>query len=197
MLREAPLKRALKLCTPVPFVGSYYRAVDSEIYRDFYDLKHPKRPLYGLGASAMGGRFTPRGGPSSLYVADDMETALREYTGIPQGGPIRPDPVKGAVSIYPVEVDLAEVLDLRLQVVLDCLETNQSEIVGPWRFRMDGSSPPTWDLGQAVSDQGMQGIVFSSFPGPESCLVVFLDNLKAPSWVEVKNHLGVVLQRLP
>src|ERR1019366_4037874 len=58
--------------------GVWYRSVDGEVFRGFYDAKNPMRPLWGLGAPRGGARFTPRNGPSSLYLAEDVETAQRE-----------------------------------------------------------------------------------------------------------------------
>ena len=38
----------------------------------------PPQPLWPLGSSRFGARFTPKGGPATVYLASDAQTALLE-----------------------------------------------------------------------------------------------------------------------
>jgi len=83
MKQGSELTAALSSCPRVAVEGVWYRSVDGGIFREFFIDKNPKRPLWGLGASKDGARFTLKekdaGKPiSTLYVAEDMVTALRE-----------------------------------------------------------------------------------------------------------------------
>ena len=72
------LIKAVRACARLVVNGVWYRSVDTEVFRHFYDATKPMRPLWGLGAPTGGARFTPKDGPSSLYLAEDLETANRE-----------------------------------------------------------------------------------------------------------------------
>jgi hypothetical protein len=65
----------------VPFRLSCHRIVDFATLTGF----NPIMPLYTLGAGITGQRYTPKGGPSALYVAEDRFGGCRlccgKYTG--------------------------------------------------------------------------------------------------------------------
>jgi RES domain-containing protein len=67
------LSKAVDGCPRVSVRGVWYRSVDGAVFRGFYDARNPIRPLWGLGAPRSGARFTPRNGPPSLYVAQDVD----------------------------------------------------------------------------------------------------------------------------
>src|SRR5580693_5090710 len=81
------LSEALEKCPRVAVRGVWYRSVDGEVFRGFYTATNPMRPLWGLGAPRSGALFTPKNGPSSLYVAEDIETANREGLQVTLGTP--------------------------------------------------------------------------------------------------------------
>src|SRR5438105_14584535 len=90
MFQGSRLRKAVRECPRLQVRGLWYRSVDGEVFLHFYDLSMPMRPLWGLGAPARGARFTPKGGPSSLYVAEDLETATREGLQVTLGTPVKP-----------------------------------------------------------------------------------------------------------
>ena len=87
------------------------------------------RPLYSTSAlqpraASRMPRYTPKGGAPSIYLAADMETALREYTQIASPRLVQPAPLSGAPATYTVTAELAGVLDLTDAVILNELDTN-------------------------------------------------------------------------
>jgi RES domain-containing protein len=130
--------------------GVWYRSVDGAVFRGFYGSKRPMRPLWGLGAPRGGGRFTPKNGPSSLYVAEDVDTANREGWQVTSGAPVKP--AAGVTrAIYTVEVEINDVINLRDRWVRTLLGTSVAELRGPWRYRRDRKTPPTQRLGGMVA----------------------------------------------
>jgi RES domain-containing protein len=190
------LSEALERCPRVAVRGVWYRSVDGEVFRGFYTKTNPMRPLWGLGAPRSGARFTPKNGPPSLYVAEDIETANREGLQVTLGTPLKP-PAGVTRAIYTVEVDIVEAMDLRDPSVRSLLETSVVELRSAWRYRKDKKRPPTQRLGAAVAKCGLAGLIFQSTKGAGACFVVFTDNLKKTgSRLEVKDGTRV-LERLP
>jgi RES domain-containing protein len=158
------LSEALETCPRVAVRGLWYRSVDGEVFRGFYTTTNPMRPLWGLGAPRSGARFTPKNGPSSLYVAEDIETANREGLQVTLGTPVRP-PAGVTRATYTVEVDLVEAVDLRDRSVRLLLGTSVAELRSAWRYRKDKKRPPTQRLGVAAARRGLAGLIFQSTKG--------------------------------
>ncbi|MGZ3447891.1 MAG: RES domain-containing protein, partial [Myxococcaceae bacterium] len=79
MLARPDLDQALRKVSLVSFEGTLCRAVHAATLFGFRrGTSYEPRPLYDLGPSRGGGRFTPRGGAPALYLAEDHETSLRE-----------------------------------------------------------------------------------------------------------------------
>lgn len=187
---------ALRECPRVPVRDVWYRSVDGEIFVRFYDKKNPMRPLWGLGAPAGGARFTPKSGASSLYLAEDLETANREGLQVTLGTRLKP-PAGVTRATYSATVSLSDVIDLRDAKVQRMLGTTKSELKSAWRRRVDGSFPPTQRLGRiAARNIGVEGLIFKSTKGTGACMVVFIDNLHSGSSIVVRGPSGV-LQQLP
>jgi RES domain-containing protein len=153
------------------------------------------RPLSGLGAPRGGARFTPRAGPSSLYVAEDVETSNREGLQVTLGTPVKP-PAGVTRTVYTVKVQLSDVVDLREPAVHALLGTSAAELTLAWRYRKDGKMPATQRLGSVAANIGVEGIIFQSTKAAGACLVIFTDNLTATSWLEVSDGKSI-LDRLP
>ena len=84
-MRDIPALAALLPTLPLqPFQGVLYRAVTLEALYGFHrNPPYPQvRPLYNLGAPAAGARYTPLGGPPSLYLAVDADTAIAEVNQV-------------------------------------------------------------------------------------------------------------------
>jgi len=84
MLTEPALRRVLPTLPTCTFEGILYRAVDLEALFGFHQptpYPHPL-PLFSEGARQWGARYTPIGGPASLYLALDPQTAYAEANRI-------------------------------------------------------------------------------------------------------------------
>ncbi len=190
------LIRAVRGCARIAVKGVWYRSIDGEVFRHFYDATKPMSPLYGLGAPASGARFTPKDGPPSLYLAQDVETAIREGLQVTEGTSVKP-PAGVTRTEYTVEVVLTDIIDLRHKSVRLLLGTNATELGGPWRYRKDKRTPPTQQLGRiAANNVGVEGLLYQSTKGTGACLVVFTGNLRSTSMLQVSDPSGV-LERIP
>jgi RES domain-containing protein len=167
MHRGRRLSEAVHACPRVRVHGVWYRSVDGAVFLGFYDKKNPKRPLWGLGAPRGGARFTPKNGPPSLYVAEDVDTANREGLQVTLGTPLRPS--AGVTrATYTVEVEISDVIDLRERSVRDHLGTNLAELCAPWRYRKDRSKPPTQRLRESSGARRLLGIALQVDQGSGS-----------------------------
>lgn len=78
------------------------------------------------------------------------------------------------------------------------LGTNLPEIAEPWRYRKDRRTPPTHRLGAAaVRSRRIRAIKYCSTKGTGNCFVIFTAALVPPSFVEVNDLGGNLLERLP
>ena len=195
MHKGSRLAKAVRACPRVAVAGVWYRSVDGEVFRRFYDTRKPMRPLSGLGAPRGGARFTPKDGPPSLYVAEDVETSNREGLQVTLGTPVKP-PAGVTRTVYTVKVQLSDVVDLREPAVHALLGTSAAELTLAWRYRKDGKMPATQRLGSVAANIGVEGIIFQSTNAAGACLVIFTDNLTATSWLEVSDGKSI-LDRLP
>ncbi len=80
MLTEAELLSILPSLPTIAFEGVLYRAIDLEALFGFHQPTPYAQPLplFGEGARQRGARYTPIGGPASLYLALDPQTAYAE-----------------------------------------------------------------------------------------------------------------------
>lgn len=163
----------------------------------------PPQFLYALGASRGGGRYTPRGGPASLYAATDEATAAAEANQAGGFAPFRPaTPPPPPAAIYGLAATLTAVLDVADAAVQARLGTTGAELRAPWRLAgtAEGGRAPTQTLGQATFDAGgFQAIRYPSARHPGGvCMVIFPDRLDgATSFVEVFDPGGAFRERLP
>lgn len=199
MLAAGALATALTKTPIAQWNQTLYRAVDLEALYGFHQITpYPTiRPLYSLGAPATGARFTPRGGPSSLYMAEDNATALDEATLTLA----TPNPnLHTPKVVFSAKITLAAFLDLTQLPVQTMLGTSLAELSKSWRLpSSSGSLPATQLLGQAVFDSGRYSAI--RFPSTKrangNCFVIFTDRLSPPSFVEIYDPNGNLKERIP
>lgn len=199
MQSATTLQRLIKTIPGVSLDETLYCVVRADVLYGFSkNGPHIPRPLHSLGPPRSGARYTPKGGVPSLYLAGDMETAMREYLQIASPESLRPLQHAGALVTYPARVSLTTVLDLTSSTIRRRLGTNKKELAEPWRYRRDHRKPPTQILGTVAARDGrIQAIRYHSTKGPGECLVVFTDSLKTPAYVEVFDPDGNLIERLP
>jgi RES domain-containing protein len=191
MLGAGDLKIALSGAPFISVKGELYRTVDLQYLQKPY---YPLRALFGLGVSQSGARFTPQGGPPSLYMAEDNLTALAEAT-LTAAAVSGPHPPK---VVFTAKVNIGSVLDLTEQRTLTLFGTSTQELHGTWRIST-GPPPATQLLGQATYDSGRyMAIRYPSVRRPGGvCLVIFTERLTSPSFVEVYDPHGHLKARIP
>lgn len=180
---------------PSPFDGALFRAAHLEALYGFHLRKAHARPepLFSLGAARKGARFTPIGGPPSLYMAGDPETALLEAN-------------RGSVHLLPptvvfsAQVRLNSVLDLTQEAIQKALETDTGELTEPWRLRQKRKeSVFTQVLGLAVHQSDLfAAIRYPSATSPgRICYAILCDRVVAPCFVLVHDPQGNLVGRIP
>lgn len=168
----------------------------------------PPQPLWPGGAPANGARYTPIGGPPSLYLASNGATALAEVDAVLF------DPAAGLVEgaehdplvVVATRARLPHVLDLCDPDIQAALGTSETELTRPW-LRMQsrhiagkGPLPPTQVLGKAAFDaRSFLALRFPSYKHEgQQNLVVFTDLLAALNGrITVVDTKGVLKQSLP
>jgi RES domain-containing protein len=165
-------------------------------------------PLWPGGGARTGARFTPKGGPASLYLATEALTVLAEVGVVYETPAGRTDyVVHQPYGIFCVKGIVPQVLDLTDPIVQRALQTNDQELRGPW-LRLQGrpEGAPTQVLGQAAFDTGIIGGVkytTAKFTEPlanTENLLAFPDrlSLNAAGYLEVEpTPGGHYRQRLP
>jgi RES domain-containing protein len=161
-------------------------------------LGTPPDPLWAGGAALLGARFTPTGGPDTLYLAEDPVTALAEVGAIldPSGKGAPAGPPRVDLSC---RVELAGVLDLTDANTLAACGTTLAEVTGTWMLHPSGDAP-TQRLGRAAhASRRIHAIRFWSAHrvGVATCLAVFPDRLGPGELVEVHDPSGHLVRRLP
>jgi hypothetical protein len=129
-----------------PRRDTYFRATP---YLYASDPLGKQRPIHAQ-------RFNVAGGSRVLYLGDDQITCLHEARAL--GFPA------SAVTIVPVQFDLAAVVDLRDPAVQTILQTNAAEISFNFRSLSAGASPAfTQLLGEQVAASGrIDGLLYKS-----------------------------------
>jgi len=199
MLQTNSLRKRLRSIGLVAFDGTLFRVVRADVLYGFAAQgPHTPRPLFNLGSPRAGARYTPRGGAPSVYLAADMDTAMREVTQIAAPKTLAPALPPGALVTYSAKVRLDQVLDLTDAAIRKVLDTSLAELAEPWRYRKDGRKPPTHRLGAAAVNSGrIEAIRFRSTKGAGDCFVIFTDALRAPSFIEVDDPDGKLVERMP
>jgi RES domain-containing protein len=149
---------------PVPFAGEAFR-----------HLAHDHHPLSGVGARIHGGRWNPPESYSTLYLALDRETTVREFYRLAKRQERDPEDFLPR-RLYRYEIALTSLLDLRDPVTRTALQLSDSEL---------GSNDATkcQQIGESANHLGLEGILAPSATGEGAVLAVFFDRLHADSQV--------------
>jgi len=161
-------------------------------------------PLYSRSSSDRGARFTARGGPDTLYMAEDITVAYlevdRAYKKVEGLQPKVVPPMAPPVILFAIKVELERVLDLTDAGIQAALKTNVAELTATWRLKQHRKIPvPTQTLGTLIFQSGrFQALRFPSARDPRGCcLALFPDLAIAPSLVEVFDPYGELVGRIP
>ena len=205
MLTGTALRTTLPSLPTCSFDGTLYRAVDLEALFGFHQPTPytVPLPLFSDGARQRGARFTPIGGPASVYLALDPQTAYAEsnrvhtqaWFGATANAPALPPTV-----LISVRARLDSILDTTDAIIRQALHTTNRELLCPWRLAQSrGRAVATQILGQAAFDCGsFQAIRYPSAQSSGAhCLVVFPDRLTTPAYVETIDQHRNIPQRLP
>jgi RES domain-containing protein len=180
------LNQAIAACQvhAVSFRDLAYRA----IHLRWFDQFASANPLFAAAGGTTGSRYVPPHGPAAaLYTAPGMETAYREMnqdfyaalagpgSAVAAAGGLRPDP---AVLIG-VHLDVSRLLDLRVPAVLQLLNTNNAQLLAPWKNVPNPTA--TQQLGAAVfQGNWFEGIFYPSAQhANHHCIVIFRQRLLA------------------
>lgn len=140
--------------------------------------RYAHEPVSGEGARLVGGRFN-RMGIAALYLSADPQTAYAEYTQTLYDRP-------GLMCSY--EVDLAPVIDLRNEAVLDALGVATTDLAGRW---IGIKEPPGQRLSERLIAEGWVVALYRSAQRPEGTnLVVWSWAANAPRKVKLVDRLA-------
>ena len=149
---------------PVPFVGKAFRHIAQDHH-----------PLSGVGARTHGGRWNPPDSFSTLYLALDRETTVREFHRFAKRQGRSPGDFLPR-RMYRYDVSLAGVLDLRPRPTRTALQVSDTDL------RSDDATK-CQRLGECAHYLGLEGILAPSATGEGSVLAVYFDRLRADSQV--------------
>lgn len=176
-----------------------YRLVDFAVLTG-YD---PMMPLFTLGPGTKGQRYTPKGGPKALYVAEDIVTAEAEYHRVERAVLATDASYKlhsNPTVQLTIQVNLEQVLDIATPDVQAALGTTIDELTGPWRKQMIKKLHcPTHILAEAVYANGkIQAVRYPSARGSDFAnLIIWEERVHLPSFVSVKDSTGTLSARIP
>ncbi|HEY9681046.1 MAG TPA: RES family NAD+ phosphorylase [Oculatellaceae cyanobacterium] len=181
------------------YTGLLHRLVDFATLTR-YD---PMMPLFTLGPGMNGQRYTPKGGPSALYAAEDVVTAHAEYHRLDRIVLVADQTfhlVANPTVALTIQVNLERVLDIADPAIQTALGTTATELTGPWRKQMIKKVfCPTQVLARAVYANGtIQGMRYPSARGVEfSNLIMWDERIAPPSFIEVRDTTGTLSARIP
>jgi len=201
MLTQRKLHAALASLPSVAIDGPWVRAIDARLLQGAPPGEReglPPQPLWGGGARLHGGRFTPRGGFDTLYLASDLATLGLEIGSVLGAGK-GVSRMKDPFTVVHVNGRLTRVLDLRDRAILDALGTTVDEMTGAWRVKR---APPTHRLGMAAHEsERFCAIIAPSAKraGKGFVLAAFTDRIERfpPSFVQSVDTTGRLVQRIP
>lgn len=149
---------------PVPFAG-----------RAFRHLAQDHHPLSGVGARTHGGRWNPPDSFSTLYLALERDTTVREfYRFVKRQGRAPEDFLPR--RMYRYDVTLAAILDLRPSSTRTALKLSDVDL-------RSSDATKCQQLGECAHYLGLEGVLASSATGEGNVLAVFFDRLHADSQV--------------
>lgn len=152
-----------------PFAGQAFR-----------HLAHDHHPLSGIGARIHGGRWNPPDSFSTLYLALDRETTVREFYRLAERQGRDPEDFLPR-RLYRYEIALATLLDLRDPATPTALQLSDSEL-------RSNDAAKCQQIGESAHHLGLEGILAPSAIGEGVVLAVFFDRLRADSQVRDLDH---------
>jgi hypothetical protein len=108
--------------------------------------------------------------------------------------------IKRPLITYAIKVKLKHVLDLTDRAIIETLGTTFEELNGPWKEQLKNKKPvPTHILAHiAHKVDRFEGIKFRSHDQPRVAnLLVWTDNIKSSSYIEVLDDTKTLWARLP
>lgn len=147
-----------------------------------YRMHVPKwavAPTSGAGAAKHGGRVN-RPGVEALYLAMDVDTAVREYQQVSTLLP------PGTLTSY--QLTVTSVVDFTQGYSASAWDGIWEDFYCDWRelWFNQRVEPPSWAVGELVIASGAKGILFPSRLSPSGTnLVLFTQTLVAPDSLEV------------
>lgn len=147
-----------------------------------YRMHLPKwavAPTSGTGAARHGGRAN-RPGVAALYLALDVETAVKEYQQVSTLLP------PGTLVSYQVTVE--QIVDFRAGFNATQWEPLWDDFYCDWRelWFNQRIEPPSWVIGDEVIAAGAKGILSqSSLSGGGTNLVLYPETFVAPDTIAV------------
>jgi RES domain-containing protein len=190
MLTGEALRHSLEVIPPIRIAGVYWRVVTASSLlglvigsggQPTVTRLNPKL-LFAGGPGRVGGRYTPIGGPDTLYLASSERAANAEWeAGLSALFPNVHLPPK---VVFSANIVLDRVLDLSADPVRQALETNVAELSRPWKAR---KRTATQELGFAVFNSGRFSALRyrSTKAAPSYCMAIFPDRLESAENVSV------------
>jgi RES domain-containing protein len=149
---------------PVPFHGRAFRHVAQDHH-----------PLSGVGARTHGGRWNPPDSFSTLYLALERDTTVREFYRLVERQGRAPEDFLPR-RMYRYDLGLAAVLDLRDSATRARLQLSDVDLQA-----IDATK--CQQLGECAHYLGLEGILAPSATGQGNVLAVFFDRLQADSQI--------------
>ncbi len=136
----------------------------------------------GEGARRVGGRFTPVGGPRTVYLSLDRATATAELDSWYEFYGVPPTAFQPRL-LAAVAVLVEGILDLSSTELLGGIGLTSDHLAEEWRFANDtGCVAPTQTLGKIAHDAGFEGLLTASVRRPGGYnLALFPDNFAEAS----------------
>ncbi len=200
MLSATDLAVVLKKIRSQTLTRSLHRAVDLVKLLSIT----PPQPLFALGPGLQGQRFTSKGGPAALYVSEHPAMAFYEANGLFANQAALAQSEAPPTVIFTLRVHLEQVLDITDTETQRLLGTTEAELTSAFRWQqLSGGSVPTQILGDAAFHSGLfQAIRYPSSidrdrERKEENLMIWIDKITAPSFVEIQDPTGMFAQRIP
>jgi RES domain-containing protein len=149
---------------PATFAGQAFRHIAED-----------RHPLSGTGARTHGGRWNPPESFSTLYLALERETTVREFYRLAKRQGRAPQDFLPR-RMYTYDVSLAAVLDLRHASIRASLQLSEHDLTAD-------DATKCQQIGESAHYLGLEGILAPSATGEGTVLAVFFDSLHADSQV--------------
>ncbi len=196
MLDRVALAAALNLVPVQTYTRNVYRCVELDALLSYI----PPQPLFDLGPSFVGQRYTPVGGPPALYVSEHPATSYFEANQMFASVATIARQDAPPTVVLSLGVHIESILDLTVGQTQQSLGTTLAELTGDWQWQMViGGTVPTHLLAELANQNGrFQAIRFpSSLQNRETNLIIWTDSLIHPAFVQVNDRSGRLAQRIP